>query len=95
MMDQGRIPEGASWRCEWKRSSEKCRNTQEIHHQSKWLTHQFQIKLQKECILRIETAQRCKFEQYIQKIEEEDNPVKEIEMKLLFMFTETMTNQVA
>ena len=66
--------------------------SQESQQQSKWLTHQFQIKLRKEHILHIETAQRYKFKQYIQKIEEEVNHVKEIEMKLLCMLTENMAN---
>ncbi len=66
--------------------------SQESRQWSKWLTHQFQIKLQKVCIIHSETAWRCKFKQYIQKIEEEDN---DIEMKLLCMLTENMANQEA
>ena len=69
--------------------------SQENQQRSKWLTHQFQIKLRKERILCIDTALRYKFAQYIQKIEEEDNHVKDIEMKLLCMLIENTANQEA
>ena len=103
MMDQGHILEDVFGELGFPQDrdvngKEVLRNagiSQESQQRSKWLTHQFQIKLQKEHILRIETAQRRKFEQHIQKIEEDDNHVKEIEMKLLSMLNENMANQEA
>ncbi len=69
--------------------------SQESHQQSKWLTHQFQIKLWKEQIVHIETAQRHKLEQFNQKIVEEDNHVKQIDTNLLSMVTDSMTSEEA
>jgi len=75
MVDHGRIPEDVFDEHGFPQNrdvngKEVLRNagiSQESQQRSKWLTHQFQIKLRKECILRIETAQRCKFNSIFRK----------------------------